>query len=932
MPGGNVGTGAGATPSTSLEDMIASMTGAFRSMSMARSMPSMKLPKFKGTPQKPGDLTVREWFDEFDEYCQYYQLSEREKAQVLVTHLSGPAKDEIMCMEASLRDDPTGLRRVLMTRFGLRESVQSLSSELHHRVQLDGESLADFSSVLIRLHDRMEAAASIPEKEALERLRDMNLKEKFVRGVRDKQIQRELRRILISSGSGTFLTMREEVLNLFQDTDTVPRPRVRECEVETARVEASSETAEIKTMKEEISLLKEGLSEVVKEIESLQLPPHLRQKPKKKELHCFNCKQKGHVQKNCVKPPRCYGCDKPGHFKKDCPEVMETVRESPKAIVKIAGVETGCILDTGAESSLVPLSYYERYLEGIIGDLEGTDSGLRVTGISGAVPIVGYFRAPVTANGKTDKVGFLVIKDVVPCKRKEYPVLLGSNALYSFVGDESQSGKTAWQMVAEVLKAFLKPVLNPETSTVLKTRDNDEVITPLTVRRLECHVDNAAQWDGRDVLVRVIRDESEDSSNLNLIDLFDGCTQVKGERLHVTVANRSEQQLVIEPNTTLASATRIERKSEIVLQEQNNTVEVMVTDIEVEPGAVNNDAPVKETLEALGGASYFSSLDLANGYFQVAMDKDSIDKTAFRVPWGLFEFKRMPQGLVNSPSTFQRVMELVLGDLNMTQVIIYLDDILIYSITFEEHIERLQAVFTRLTNNGLKLKGKKCKFLQKRVNHLCHVVTAEGISVDPGKIERIRDWPTPSSPEELRSFLGLASYYRRFITGFAQIASPLHALVGKTQKSSKKSRRYQKKKGDVSAMFEWTDEAEKSLATLKRLLTSTPVLSYPTAKLGATEQRWIAQLAPFDLEIRYRSGRSNRCADALSRCSVLPVELSTEPQIKRKELQGEPLQAIGPGIFPLFSLEELKKLQEQDESLGDLGLLSERMATRSSDL
>ena len=260
MPGGNVGTGAGATPSTSLENMIASMTGAFQSMSMARSMPSMKLPKFKGTPQKPGDLTVREWFDEFDEYCQYYQLSEREKAQVLVTHLSGPAKDEIMCREASLRDDPTGLRRILMTRFGLRESVQSLSSELHSRVQLDGESLADFSSVLLRLYDRMEAAASTDEKEALQKLKDNTLKEKFVRGVRDKQIQRELRRIAISSGSGTFLAMREEVLTLFQDADVIPRPKVRECEVEAARaVTSSSETAEIKST--EIKSMRDDISQ-----------------------------------------------------------------------------------------------------------------------------------------------------------------------------------------------------------------------------------------------------------------------------------------------------------------------------------------------------------------------------------------------------------------------------------------------------------------------------------------------------------------------------------------------------------------------------------------------------------------------------------------------------------------------------------------------
>lgn len=123
---------------------------------------------------------------------------------------------------------------------------------------------------------------------------------------------------------------------------------------------------------------------------------------------------------------------------------------------------------------------------------------------------------------------------------------------------------------------------------------------------------------------------------------------------------------------------------------------------------------IEETLEALGGSKYFSSLDLSHGYFQVAMGKDSIEKTAFRVPWGLYEFNRLPQGLCNSPSTFQRVMELIFADLNLEQLVIYLDDILVYSATFEEHVKRLGEVFNRLIQNGLKLKGEKCQLFQSK--------------------------------------------------------------------------------------------------------------------------------------------------------------------------------------------------------------------------
>ena len=122
---------------------------------------------------------------------------------------------------------------------------------------------------------------------------------------------------------------------------------------------------------------------------------------------------------------------------------------------------------------------------------------------------------------------------------------------------------------------------------------------------------------------------------------------------------------------------------------------------------------IEETLEALGGSQFFSSLDMAHGYFQLVMHPDSVDKTAFRVPWGLFSFDRMPQGLCNSPSTFQRTVEMIFGDMNMSKLILYLDDILVFSNTFQEHIERLGVVFERLIKHGLKLKGGKCGFFQR---------------------------------------------------------------------------------------------------------------------------------------------------------------------------------------------------------------------------
>ena len=154
---------------------------------------------------------------------------------------------------------------------------------------------------------------------------------------------------------------------------------------------------------------------------------------------------------------------------------------------------------------------------------------------------------------------------------------------------------------------------------------------------------------------------------------------------------------------------------------------------------------IDEALDALGGVCFFSALDLAHGYFQVVMHSNSIEKTSFPVPWGLYEFLRMPQGLCKSPSTFQRTMEFVLGDMNLIEVLLYLDDILVFSSTLEEHLERLGKVFNRLRAHGLKVKGKKCAFVKRSVKYLGHIVSNEGIAVVTEKVDKVKSWPTPSN-------------------------------------------------------------------------------------------------------------------------------------------------------------------------------------------
>ncbi|GBM26303.1 Retrovirus-related Pol polyprotein from transposon 297 [Araneus ventricosus] len=169
----------------------------------------------------------------------------------------------------------------------------------------------------------------------------------------------------------------------------------------------------------------------------------------------------------------------------------------------------------------------------------------------------------------------------------------------------------------------------------------------------------------------------------------------------------------------------------------------------------------------------------------------------------------MPFGLCNAPATFERLMETVLRGLSSEACLVYLDDIIIVGRTFEEHLSNLRKVFQRLQNANLKLSPKKCRFFQKEVTYLGHVISAEGVKTDPGKIKAVVDWPRPETIHDLRSFLGLCTYYRRFVKNFSTIARPLHKLT------------------ETKSNFNWTEECEKSFNSLKQALTSSPILIYP---------------------------------------------------------------------------------------------------------
>ena len=167
---------------------------------------------------------------------------------------------------------------------------------------------------------------------------------------------------------------------------------------------------------------------------------------------------------------------------------------------------------------------------------------------------------------------------------------------------------------------------------------------------------------------------------------------------------------------------------------------------------------IDDCLDALRGNTWFSTLDLASGYHQVGMDPVDAEKTAFVTNRGLFQYNRMPFGLCNAGATFSRLMEYILSGLQWETCVVYLDDIIVFSKSFDDHVTKLRAVFDRISNACLKIAPKKCSIFQKQVSFLGHVVNAEGVSPDPNKIETIMSWPIPKNVKEIRSFLGTCSY------------------------------------------------------------------------------------------------------------------------------------------------------------------------------
>ena len=563
-----------------------------------------------------------------------------------------------------------------------------------------------------------------------------------------------------------------------------------------------------------------------------------------RDLYCSNCKKTGHTFRYCKAPATaanagasraCFGCGEVGHFKNNCPkanaaggnnrgrvfalgarEAMEDAR-AVTGTFPINGLYATVLFDSGAEKSFVSHKF-KNLLKHKTQKLDETYVAEMANGVIERTNEI-LPNCTLTLNDHTFSV------NLIPMTIGSFEVIIGMDWLDANYADI---------MCRE--KAVRLHLPNDETLIVYGDKPSKplHIISCLKAKRYlrkKCYAFLAHVVDKKKE-AREIKDIPEVCDFPDVfpedlpgvppqrqvefrIDLIPGAAPVAKSPYRLAPAEMQElssqlQELLdkgfIRPSSSPWGSPVL------FVKKKDGSFRMCIDYRELNKLTVKNRYPlprIDDLFDQLQGASYFSKIDLRSGYHQIRVHEDDIPKTAFRTRYGHYEFLVMSFGLTNAPAVFMDLMNRVCRPYLDKFVIVFIDDILIYSRSKEEHGQHIRMVLELLQKEKLYAKFSKCEFWLREVDFLGHVVSSKGIHVDPAKVKAIKNWETPKTPTEIRSFLGLAGYYRRFIENFSKIAKPLTAL---TQKG---------------LSFNWSDKQETAFQTLKRMLCSAPILSLP---------------------------------------------------------------------------------------------------------
>ncbi|KAL0549531.1 hypothetical protein IC582_014016 [Cucumis melo] len=499
---------------------------------------------------------------------------------------------------------------------------------------------------------------------------------------------------------------------------------------------------------------------------------------------CTSC-GKNHRGQCLVGVGVCYQCEQQGHFKKDCPQLNMIVQK-----------------DQGVGSQTVEQSRVS------VVPTEGT-SGARQKGVVGRPRQQGkvYAMTQQEAEDASDVITGTILICNVPAD-----VLFDPGAMHSFV---SSIFLTKLNRMLEPLSEGLLVDLLPlelqrkwfsENQALLKWFLEREKLKPEDVPTVK---------EFLEVFPDDLSGLPPDREIEFTIELLPGITPISQAQYRIAPNELKKlkmqlQELVdkgyIRPSVSPWGVPVL------FVKKKDGTFRLCIDYRQLNKVTIRNKYPlprIDDLFDQLRGAALFSKIDLRSGYHQLKVRESDIAKTAFRMRYGHYEFRVMPFGLTNAPAVFMDLMNMIFHQYLDQFVIVFIDDILVYSIDRQSPEEHLRIVLQTLRDKQLYARFSKCEFWLEQVVFLGHVVSAKGVSVDPQKVEAVVNWERPTSATEVRSFLGLAGYYRRFIKDFSRLALPLTALTRK------------------NAKFEWSHKCEQSFQKLKKRLVTTPILALP---------------------------------------------------------------------------------------------------------
>ena len=540
-------------------------------------------------------------------------------------------------------------------------------------------------------------------------------------------------------------------------------------------------------------------------------------------------------------PGACYACGKMGHFAKDCNSNVQEQKKVPARVFALSKAEADA--SPSVVSGNVLIAGIPAYVIVDSGATHSFASNMYVRKLGKPLDKVGAMYTVSLPSGKTmnsDQIlrgcnilidGRELFVDLVVLDMPDYEVILGMDWLSKYNANIDckkkivtfrPPGKDEFLFVGSTQK-----LRTPIISAMKARRLLDSGCMGYLASVVDIDLEEESKPENIPVVCDFLDVFPEDLPGLPpdreiefVIDLIPGTAPISKSPYRMAPTELKElkvqlQELLdkgfIRPSFSPWGAPVL------FVEKKDGTLRLCIDYRELNKVTIKNKYPlprIDDLFDQLQGSSVFSKIDLRSGYHQLKIKDDDVQKTAFRTRYGHYEFLVMPFGLTNAPAAFMDLMNRVFKDYLDQFVIVFIDDILIYSRSMDEHVEHLRIVLDILKEKQLYAKFKKCEFWLDKVSFLGHVVSKDGISVDPGKVEAVSNWSQPTNVSEVRSFLGLAGYYRWFVEGFSRLASPLTNLTRKNVK------------------FQWSDACVKSFVELKKRLITAPILAIPTGSGG----------------------------------------------------------------------------------------------------